>query len=382
MVRGARHPLDSRRTGARFHPPGRRGGGPLALLGRALELGFGIALALAVALGPSGCTHAPGSAASGTSAETATSARPPFYRVTGGPGATLLLLGTVHIGPAGGWSLSPAVESGIARADSIALEIDPRLATEETVSTLLAELVVLPPDRTLADLLAPETIALLERNEAEIARLGFPQGMRKRMKPWFVAVGLTDAIYLESGHAAAGGVEPALVAALGGRPLLALETLEEQMRLIDDLPVRLQDLMLRDTVSRLDEAKADIDELLDAWRRGDETALARIAREGIDEYPELDGFYDVLLGDRNRRWTARLAPMTADPAQAGRTILVGVGALHLVGRDSLVEFLREAGLEVEAIDHAEPIGALAPRVPAYAARVRLSAAAPRAGAPR
>ena len=60
-----------------------------------------------------------------------TMATPPFYRIAGGAGATLLLLGTIHVGPPEGWRFSPDVLEAVRRADRFILEIDLRAATEE-----------------------------------------------------------------------------------------------------------------------------------------------------------------------------------------------------------------------------------------------------------
>lgn len=315
----------------------------------------GLLAALVASFVAGGCaeTNGAGRGASPAATAIARSATgfetPPYYRVSGGPGATLLLLGTIHIGPEAGWTLSPAIESGIARADKMILEIDLRLATEEAVSTVVAEVALLPPGTTLAQVVAPETAKLLADEDATLTRMGLPPAMRSRMKPWFIAVGLSESIYRESGLSSKAATEEQVMHALGLRPLIGLETFEEQLQIFDALPFPLQDLMLRDTVERLDEAEAQLEELVQAWRTGDEPTLARLAREGIEELPELDRFYDVLLGDRNRRWVAKLRPLVERPEHRGETVLVAVGALHLVGKDSLVEQLRESGLRVEAI---------------------------------
>jgi len=51
---------------------------------------------------------------------------PPFFRIGGGGGATLLVLGTIHLGPPGGWLLSSEIERGLEEADAFVLEIDLR----------------------------------------------------------------------------------------------------------------------------------------------------------------------------------------------------------------------------------------------------------------
>ena len=88
-----------------------------------------------------------------------------------------------------------------------------------------------------------------------------------------------------------------------------------------------------------------------AWRRGDENFLEELAREEIDELPELEEFYAVILRDRNRRWLRVFRSLLDDPKYAGETFFVGVGALHLVGDDGLVNLFRGSGYEILRIDH-------------------------------
>jgi uncharacterized protein YbaP (TraB family) len=277
------------------------------------------------------------------------SATPPYYRVDGGRGATLFLLGTIHVGPEAGWQLSAPVEAAIAKADRIALEVDLRLATEDAVSSLVAELALLPQGRQVSDVVAPETAKLLESEDARLTRLGVPPGMRKLMKPWFMATVIGESIYGELGLSSQSAVEYRILEAIGDRPLVGLETFEQQLRMLDEVEPGLQDLMLRETLMQLDESRDLAHQLIAAWRDGDEAELARLAREGVDELPELDRFYDIVLGDRNRRWIWQLRPLLDGREHAGQDVLVAVGALHLVGEDNLVSLLRKAGYRVEKV---------------------------------
>jgi uncharacterized protein YbaP (TraB family) len=278
---------------------------------------------------------------------------PPFYRIEGGQGAMLLLMGTIHLGPPEGWRFSPAILDGLDRANRFVLEIDIREATEEAVSSLAAEMVVIEPPNTLIDLVSPETAKVLEEKDADLAMMGMPENARRWMKPWFIAMSLIESAATRSGFSTSTPAESAILEALGTRPLIGLETFEEQMEMLDGLSARDQDLMLRDTLSRIDTAVDDIRSLVQAWRRGDEDRLEELARDGVDELPELEAFYDVLLGDRNRRWLLIFQSFLDSPRYADETVFVGVGALHLVGQDGLVDLLREEGYVVDKIDHSE-----------------------------
>jgi uncharacterized protein YbaP (TraB family) len=280
-----------------------------------------------------------------------TLATPPFYRIDGDGGATLLLMGTIHLGPSEGWQFSPALLRGLDRADRFVLELDLRKATEESVSTLLANSVVVRPPDTLMDLVGPETARLLEENDATLAAMGMPRNARKWKKPWYIALWILESASTRSGFEAGASAEDFILQTLGTRPLIGLETLEEQLGFFDDLSPHLQDMMLQDSLLRIDTAVEEIRSLVRAWRRGDEQAMEEMARDGVDELPDLKKFYEAVLTDRNLRWMTVFKSFLDDAEYAGETIFVGVGALHLVGDDGLVRLLRESGYDAEPIDH-------------------------------
>lgn len=277
-------------------------------------------------------------------------ARPPYYRIDGGRGAQLLLMGTIHLGPRGGWRFSDAIRQGWSEADAFALEIDPRTVGEAEVASVLAERVVLPPGETILDRVSPETAKLLDEREDALSALGLPAGARRRLEPWYIAMGLLEGATSRSGYPMARSADAAIYAARGERPLVGLERFEEQLAMLDALPPTLQDALLRDTLERLDELIAELETLMRAWAEQDEATLLEIAYLGADESPELAAFYEILLDARNRRWAERLAEWLDDPSRRGETIFVGVGALHLVGPHSLVRLLREADYRVTPID--------------------------------
>lgn len=278
---------------------------------------------------------------------------PPYYRIEGRGGATLLIMGTIHLGPSDGWRFSPDLLRGLKESDSFFLEIDLRDVTEEKVSTVLANRVILPTSVTIEEVVSPETAKLLEEHDPLLTQLGLPEGARRRFKPWFLAVKIVEAASAQSGYSGAHSAESVILAGRGDRPLVGLETFDGQLAMFDALSPRHQDLMLNDTLNRLERTVEDIEDLLRAWGRNDEETLEQIAYQGMDDLPELQGFYDILFGERNRNWVRQLSPFLNDPERAGETIFVAVGALHLVGSESVIRLLEAAGFRAEAL-HPKP----------------------------
>jgi uncharacterized protein len=62
----------------------------------------------------------------------------------------------------------------------------------------------------------------------------------------------------------------------------------------------------------------------------------------MKEYPEV---YRKVVIDRNRRWLPALIKMM----EQGEPALVVVGAAHLIGRDGLIELLKQRGYTIEQL---------------------------------
>ncbi len=302
----------------------------------------GVVLALVVLL-VGACSRAPGAAA--VAADDGL-ARPPFVRIDTEAGPTLFVLGTVHLGPAEGWRFSPEIEHVLAEADTLVLEIDVAALDPDAVADATAERVILQGGKRLPDVLSPETNAVLEARDPELSAAGLTARARSLYEPWFLAVGLVELIAQRSDWSLAASAEAAVLERFGGDETLALETYVAQLDMLDGLPLALQDLLLRDALSRLGKADEDLIELVDAWRRGDRPALIDQSRAGVDELPELERVYTVLLDDRNERWIERLDAIARDPARRDQTVLV---ALHVVGDVGVPALLQKAGYSVTRI---------------------------------
>lgn len=309
---------------------------------------------LAVGCGTTGESRDPAGAGDRSAAHTAPLApavwdgvaRPPFVRVDGGSGATLWVLGTIHLGPSEGWRFSESIDRALATSSHLVMELDLEATDEESVASVLAETVILPPGTTLDEVVSPETAKLLTEQDTRLAAMGLPELARRRYEPWFLAMSLLELAMGDTAWSLERSVEATLLARRGDRPLVALETFEEQLRMLDTLPRTLQDAMLRDTLVRLPATLEELERLVEAWRVADRDALQAIARQGQDELPELAAFYDVLLTARNRRWVARLRPALDDPRRAGDVLFVAVGALHVVGEDGVPRLFEDAGYRV------------------------------------
>ncbi len=99
--------------------------------------------------------------------------------------------------------------------------------------------------------------------------------------------------------------------------------------------------MLRDRLERSLGFTNQARDTRNAWRRGDDEALARILLGRIDD-PEFAEFYERSLFDRSQRMADRIAALSGD----GKTRLVVVGAAHMLGDRGIPALLLARGFEV------------------------------------
>jgi hypothetical protein len=208
---------------------------------------------------------------------------------------------------------------------------------------------MLPPQLELDALLLPETRELLARY---VKSRGLPADQVQRYKAWFVAQLVLVTELQSAGFDAELGVDRAFIEqAEGDKPILGLETLASQFAMLDALSLELQELMLKDTLLRIDELGGSTRELMDAWSRGDEADLERQIFEPLEEVPELEAYYELLIWQRNASMAAQLALLARD----GRTRFVVLGAGHMVGAKGIPARLAEQGFSVERIRVGAPL---------------------------
>lgn len=253
---------------------------------------------------------------------------------------TVYLLGSIHVLRPGDGGLPPAAESAYADAEQLVMEIDlddPASADPVALLQAMQRTALLPEGTSLREVLGGDYASI----ERRARQAGVDLAIFDRFAPWLVAVTLMQVELARLGFAPELGIEHTLAnRAVGdGKPIAGLETAEQQFAAMGGLSLAEQKRFLVMTLEESGQIDSQLDELLGAWRRGDAAALARVLSAEFEEFPEL---YRPLTEDRNRAWLGRLVDLLDDRDD----YLVVVGALHLVGRHSIVDLLEQRGYEV------------------------------------
>jgi uncharacterized protein len=247
------------------------------------------------------------------------------------------LAGSVHLLKRDDAVLPQAFDKAYADADALVMEIDLDDLDPAEAATWMLQRGTFQDGATLRETLGEAR----HRRVADAAnQLGLPIEGVQQFEPWAVALTLAQLAYARAGFDTESGVEKQLErrARTDRKEITGLETIAEQLSLLDALSLEEQASFLDQTVGELDEIEEETRALFSAWRAGDAERLAKVLTEDFEQFPKL---YTTLVRDRNVRWMPQIERLLDDD----RDYLVVVGALHLVGPEGLVELARARKLK-------------------------------------
>jgi len=253
---------------------------------------------------------------------------------------TIYLFGTIHMLQPGAEWLNGPLAKAVDSADEIVTEVvDPDGG--ETQAALLRR-AMLPKGENLRMAMAPKRRAALD---ALLARIGVPISALDAYKPWYAAVVLSSLPLIKRGFSARDGVEAALAARQGPHPHTrgGLETVDQQLALLDGLPVTSQLAYLDSVIADFDTIDPQVDAMFAAWGKGDAEALARLMNESDAKDDPL--LTQTLILNRNRAWADWVRKRLDKPG----IVFLAVGAGHLAGPGSVQERLAQLGVRAERV---------------------------------
>ena len=138
-----------------------------------------------------------------------------------------------------------------------------------------------------------------------------------------------------------------------GLRVVGLETLDQQLAFLEDMPAVQQLELLDQALAEHDRVRELHDRMVDGYLAGNLQALKKEAEELMDQLtPETKTYFiEQGVDARNHRMLDSILPLLAES-----TVFVAVGALHLPGDQGLVSLLRKNGyiLKPEPLPLASP----------------------------
>ena len=261
------------------------------------------------------------------------------------------LFGTIHLTDPRVHALSPAVREALAGARVLALEVDD-LSDAALAKVLRQDKGLLQKADASEGLDRLLTSAQWAAFSAVARRRGLPEARAIELRPWYATTLL--AVSMCEAERQGAGLKP-LDMALRDRALatdtrvVGLETLHGQLAAFAALPEETGLAWLRSSLalySQIDDLTETLVQLYRTRAIGAAWALEQ-ALAGDDALPpaHLAAVKQALVVRRNRAMRDKALPLLADGG-----VMIAVGALHLGGRDGLVQLLREKGFAVTPVE--------------------------------
>jgi uncharacterized protein YbaP (TraB family) len=285
-------------------------------------------------------------AASHLAAQKPASAPPPvavkralFWKVSSSDNSAYLL-GSVHLGSKDMYPLPKEVEDAFEKSTALIVEVDINHLDQAKMQSIVMQTGMYSGDDTLWDHISK---ANRTRLEEFCDKYGFPAAGMAKMKPWMATILVATLPMMKNGMDPGLGIDKYFLdkAGTAKKRIVELESAEWQFKLLSGITDEMLDKYLESTVG--EDPLAEAKKLEEAWMSGDPVRVEKLMRESMAKGPEQ--LMKALLTDRNPHM-ADVAEQFVKGKDQGFMV---VGAAHMVGKDGIVETLRQRGYKVEQV---------------------------------
>jgi uncharacterized protein len=255
---------------------------------------------------------------------------------------TVYLAGSVHLLKASDSRLPAAFDRAYNGSKAIVMELAIDKIDPMAAASWMLEHGMLKEGTTLRGTIGEERY---RRVSAAADRLGIPMEAADMLQPWALGLQLLEMQYMQLGFDPQQGVEQQLQhkAQADGKPISGLETMDEQLGVLEGMSSSDQARFLDMVVEDMNDVESETQSVVTAWRSGDAAKLASLLS---DEYKSFPNLYRLLVTDRNKRWVPQIEKLL----RGNQDYFVVVGALHLVGDGGLLDLMRRDGYKAEALN--------------------------------
>ena len=247
------------------------------------------------------------------------------------------LLGTIHSEDPRVLDFSENFLRKLNENDMFAMELVPDLPT----LARLTEYMHYPPGKTL------ESVIGSVRYKALVSALStykVPADFVSQMKPWAAMMTLSTPPP-ETGFFM--DLSLSLRASGSGLKVVGLETLEQQLSFLQEMPMPMQLALLDQALADFEQVTEAHDQMVDAYLENNLVSLQALSDEQLEGVGDEAGDYFVESGIHARN--LRMLKTLLSHLENNR-VFVAVGALHLPNEQGLLNLLRQQGFELSPLD--------------------------------
>lgn len=252
------------------------------------------------------------------------------------------LFGSIHMGDKSMYPLPEKIMKGFESSDTLAVEIDMTKVDQMEMAQMIQSMAIdmeNPLPTVLSDRTKKEYDVFCEKQKSTC-------NMIKVFEPWMAAMTLDAMAVMQAGYQEDLGIDKFFLRSAENKEVVELESIKSQLTILDEMPAELQDFMMLGAVTKED---GDIEEMFDAWKRGDIESILEKAEEASRKLnvPDevIEQFNDLFLYKRNQV----MADGIANLINQGKSVFAVVGAAHYAGDKNVIDYLEEKGFKVQEL---------------------------------
>ena len=240
------------------------------------------------------------------------------------------LLGTIHSEDPRVLEFSEDFLEKLRTNQVFAMELVPDLHTLER----LIKYMYYPPGKSLESVIGEKRYQALE---SALSSYQVSEELLSRMKPWGAMMTLSTpppktGFFMD--------MSLSLRASGSGLEVIGLETLEQQLSFLENMPIPMQLSLLDQAIAESGQVAEVHDQMVNAYLENNLETLQMLSNEQLKAVGRGASDYVIEAGIhmRNHRMANSLLPQLEN-----KRVFVAVGALHLPGEEGLLNILREHG---------------------------------------
>ncbi len=265
--------------------------------------------------------------------------------------STVYILGSIHAVKKGMYPLDITIEDAFKKSDVLVVEVDVTGVKEIQIARAFQEAGIYTGNESLENNISKETHRELEKY---LVARGITIHQVRKSKPWFLSLGIAAGEIMKLGYDPAYGIDRHFIEmAKGDKPIMELETIDEQVKVLSGGTKKEEDLLMRMTLKDLPELPALIDRMVDAWTEGDADGLFEMEFERTDSFAGLEAFANRIFFNRN----VKMARKIKSYLKTDKTYFVVVGALHIGGKRGILQYLKRGGYSIKQLSRSSTVNA-------------------------
>lgn len=245
------------------------------------------------------------------------------------------LFGTIHLIDQDRYFLGKNTLKKLQKSQELIMELD----MENIDVAELAKSSVLKEGTTVKDYMSDSDYTVLQKfmqDSIGITRYNFENGYAK-FKPYYLEQLLFTRYMGQRNESYEINLKK--IAQDKNIPVSGLETYEEQLKFLDEIPLENQLRSLISTIKNYQDETQELEKLIQLYTRQDLPGLAKAFEDEQDR-----NMLEKLLDKRNTNWIPQIRKWVQEKA-----CFFAVGAGHLGGEQGIIQLLRDQGYTVQPV---------------------------------